>query len=99
MNKTYGTTLGMEAKLCVLGYREKSSEGVSTTIVVIRCLFQARKLIVQRWQLRRPPSVSEWTHTINEIIWKEKVVYTKRGNLREFEKMWRPWLDKMGYPL
>lgn len=88
----------MEPKLCVLGYREKFREGVSTTVAVLRCLFQARKLIAQRWQSRRPPSVSEWIHTINEVIWKEKVVYIKRGNLREFEKMWGPWLDKMGYP-
>lgn len=47
---------------------------------------------------KNPPTVCEWIHNVNEVTWKEKVVYIKRGNLKEFEKMWKPWLEEMGCP-
>ena len=47
----------------------------------------------QRWQAENPPSVKEWVNVVTETIWKEKVVYTKRRNIREFGKMWNLWLE------
>lgn len=91
INGIFGTSQGQEVKLCVLGYREKLGEGQSVTVAILRCLFQARKLIALKWQSRKPPAVSKWINTINETELKEKLTYIKRGNLREFEKMWRVW--------
>ena len=89
----------MNPRLCILGLGEEISRMTSTSKAVLRCLFQARKLIAQRWQAGNPPSVKEWVNVVTETIWKEKVVYTKRGNIREFGKMWNPWLEEMRYPV
>ena len=46
-----------------------------------------------------PPTIREWIGAVNDTICKERAVYTKRGNLREFEEMWRPWLEEKDLPL
>ena len=99
MGETFGVPLEAEATLCVLGYRREREEKKTTTVALLRCLFQARKLIMTRWQAITPPAIREWFGAVNETICKERAVYTKRGDLKEFEEMWRPWLEKMGAPL
>ena len=86
MSDTFGTSVEMEATLCVLGYRKVREKKKSTTVEILRCLFQARKLIAMRWQATTPPAVREWIRVINETICKERAVYIKRGNLKEFEE-------------
>ena len=66
---------------------------------VLRCLFQARKLIAQRWQAHAPPSVENWVETINALIWCERVAFIKQGNYGRFRRVWGPWLREMGFPL
>ena len=66
---------------------------------VLRCLFQALKLIAQRWQAHAPPSVKNWAETINAMIWSERVTFIKQGNYKRFERVWGAWLREMGYPL
>lgn len=98
IGQIYGITLEMEAGLCILRHRKEPGERKSITVAILRCLFQARKFIATRCQSRKPSAVRDWITVINETICKEKVVYTKRGNLREFERMWRSWLEKTGSP-
>lgn len=64
INRTFGTTLETDARLCVLGYREWKGEGTSLITVVTRCLFQAQKMIAQRWQSVKPSTVVEWLKII-----------------------------------
>ena len=71
------------------GERHKSSDKVP--------LFQARKLIAQRWQAVNPPTISEWTNAVTATVWKEKAVYAKRRNIKEFDQIWKPWLLRIGY--
>lgn len=54
---------------------------------------------MQRWQAEKPPSARDWVSIVTETIWREKIVYTKRRNFKEFEKMWETWMEKMGYPM
>ena len=82
----------MDPRTCILGIWEES-----TIKAAIRCLFQARKLIAQRWQAVNPPTISEWTNVVTATVWKEKAVYAKRGNIKEFDKIWKPWLLRIGY--
>lgn len=89
----------MDPKLCILGVGEGIGRGNVKTKVVLRCLFQARKLIAQRWQAEKPPSKEDWIRTVTETVWKEKVVYARRRNMREFKKIWKPWLEELGYPM
>lgn len=98
MSEIYGITLGMEAELYILGYRKELEEKKSTTVAILRCLFQARKIIAMRWQLRTPPVVRDWISAINETICKEKAAYIKRGYLKEYNRMWMPWVEKNGIP-
>lgn len=99
LNKVFSLKLKMDPKLCILGVGESIGKGKTKTKIVQRCLFQARKLIAQRWQARTPPLKDEWIKTVIETMWKEKAVYIKRRNLKEFKKLWRPWLVEMGYPM
>lgn len=94
MRDIFGIALEMDAVLCILGYRKEWGERNSTTIAILRCLFQARKIIATRRQSRAPPTVRDWIGVMNETTCKERAVYTKRGNLKEFDKMWRLWLEK-----
>ena len=95
-NTTYKTKLEMDPRTCILGLWEERNRAASTIKAILRCLFQATKLIAQRLQAENPSSVREWVNAVTETIWKEKVVYTKRRNIRVFDKIWNPWLEKMG---
>lgn len=97
INKIFKLSLKMHPKLCIMGVGERL--GNIKNKVVLRCLFQAKKLIAQRWQAEKPPSKEDWFKTVTETIWKEKVVYARRGNLKEFKKIWLPWLEEVGYPM
>lgn len=65
IDETYGVTLEWEARFCILGYRREVGERKSTTVAILRCLFQAREIIVMRWQSRTPQVVRDWIIVIN----------------------------------
>lgn len=85
-----------DTRFCILGYKVWGPEEVAVKTAVLRCLYQARKLIMQRWQTILPPTVEEWVKIVNDIVWKERALYVRRGNLKKFEKMWNPWLISIG---
>lgn len=99
INKIFRTTLELAAKTCLLGNMEECRVPTGTTEVVLRCLFQARKLIAQKWQAQCPSAGEEWVETVNVTVWREKVVLTRCGSYKKFVTIWRPWLDGMGCPL
>lgn len=78
LNKVFSLELKMEPKLCILGVGEDMTTGTCKSTIVQRCLFQARKLIAQRWQARTPPQIDEWCKTVTKTMWKEKAVYIKK---------------------
>lgn len=96
INSVFGTSLDLNARLCVLSHAEGKGAPGNTQIAVLRCLFQARKLIAHRWQSVMPPTCGERVKVIKETSWKEKFIYIKRGNLKQFEKIWKLWLDVKG---
>lgn len=89
----------MDPRLCILGLGEGIDGMPGVTKAVLRCLFQARKLIAQRWKAKKPSTVREWVSIVTEMIWREKTVYTRRRNIKDFKKVWGPWLERMGYPM
>ena len=90
INKTFKTKLEAESKICLLGSIEENRVPASSLEVVLRCLFQARKLIALRWQAQIPPTAKSWVETINTMIWSERVTLTRQGNYRKFVRMWKP---------
>lgn len=98
LGSIFGAIVVKEAITCILGYRRALGERLSTTLAITRALFQARKMVTLRWQSKDPPSVKDWISTINDTLSRERVEYIKRGNLQEFESMWKPWLEKAGGP-
>lgn len=95
MGNIFGTTVANEPLACILGHRRVMGERLSTTLAVTRALFQARKLIALRWQVKEPPTVKDWISTMNETLGRERMEYIKRGNLQEFESMWKMWIEKV----
>lgn len=95
LGNIFGTTVANEPLACILGHRRVMGERLSTTLAVTRALFQARKLIALRWQVKEPPTVKDWISTMNETLGRERMVYIKRGNLQEFESMWKMWIEKV----
>lgn len=94
----FGVLLEREAIVCILGYRWVQGERKSTTLVILRCLFQARKMIALRWQSKEPQTVKDWIATLIETLCRERIEYIKRGNFQEFDRMWSPWLEKVVCP-
>lgn len=99
INATFRVTLELEPRVCVLGHIEEEIGTIGTIPVIARCLYQARKSIAQSWQSMKPPTPEEWVMTINMLVWKEKVTFTRRGNYSKFVKLWKPWLQRMECPL
>lgn len=96
LRDVFGIVLEKEAKECILGYRGIQGERKSTTLAILRGLFQARKTITLRWQSKEPPIVRDQIVILKETLCRERTEYIKRGNLKDFDKMWRPWLEKVG---
>lgn len=65
----------MDPRLCILGVGEGIDGGAEVTKVVLRCLFQARKLIAQRWQSVKPPSVKDWVDSYRNNMEGENSFY------------------------
>ena len=96
INKIFKTSLEPEARTCLLGDAEEHRIPAGALESVLRCLFQARKLIAQRWQAHVPPTVENWVENINALIWCERVAFIKQGNYNRFRRVWEPWLTEMG---
>lgn len=65
-------------------------------ITILRSLFQARKLIAQKWISVHAPTVEEWRIQIRENLLKEKYVFMHRDCLGTFESIWRRGLVDFG---
>lgn len=59
----------------------------------IRCLFQGRKLITQRWQAKELPTGKEWSKVIDDMVTKEEFIYPKGGNKKTFQNMWKQYIE------
>lgn len=70
IDRVFGTSTELEAKYCLLGLAEGVGNPDNTQTTVLRCLYQARKLIALRWQSALPPSGSEWMNNMNTAILK-----------------------------
>lgn len=75
INSVFGTSLDMEATTCLLGLMEENGMSGDTQTAIIRCLFQSRKLIAQKWQTKDPPTVVEWMKVVKDTIGKEIDIY------------------------
>lgn len=42
--------------------------------------------------------MKDWISIMNETLGRERLEYMKRGNLQEFESMWKLWIEKVGRP-
>lgn len=95
----FGIRLEFEAKICVLGLiRQNIGNGYGVTAVV-RCLYQARKLIAQSWLSVVPPTPEEWVRTIDALVRTERTTYTRRGSYRKYIKIWKLRLQGMSNTL
>ena len=99
INVTFGITLELEARVCLLGCIEERMGQRDILEAAIRCLFQARKLIALKWQAQNPPTVEEWFNVMNSTIGKERGTWIRRGNLKKFKAIWEHWLGKVGRSL
>lgn len=72
LEQVFEVSIEMEVMLCVLGWMEGVGKPGNTQLAVLRCLFQARRLIAQRWQSSTPPSSREWKQCMNKVILKER---------------------------
>lgn len=97
IGQVFGGPLDWDVRLCELGFVEGEGNPGCTQVAILRCLFQARKLIAQRWQSVLPPSSREWESDMNETIWKEKSVYVRQNSIKKYEEIWKPWWDVKGY--
>lgn len=84
INKILNLSLKLDPKLCILGVGGNLGNGRDKTKAVRRCLYQARKGITKRWQAEKPPSVNDWRRAVSETIGKERTVFVRAGNLKEF---------------
>lgn len=91
--------LELEAKVCVLGLVKQNLGNGSIVIAVVRCLYQARKLIAQSWLSVVPPTPEDWVRTIDALVRTEKIIHTRRGSYRKYVKIWKLWLQGMNNPL
>lgn len=89
----FGTSLDIEDKTCVFGLIERKGFSGDMRTEKTRCLFQARKLIAQKWQAKVTPTVEEWMKVMKYTIWKEKCIYSKRGDNKKYERFWKLWLE------
>ena len=81
INRVFGSSLDPVALTCLLGCMEDNQVPPGNLEAILRCLFQARKIIAQKWQAHAPPSVENWVATINLTISSERAFSTRQGNL------------------
>ena len=81
---------------CLLGSIEDTRVPQGSGEAILRCLFQARKTIAQKWQAQTPPSVVNWIASMKLTISNERVYFTRQGNYGKFVRIWGPWLRTTG---
>lgn len=74
INEVLQIKLSADPGLCILNIMEESSFSKNIYDTIVRSLFQASKLIAQKWISIYPPTVEEWRTQIKETI----LNYTKR---------------------
>lgn len=95
----FGIRLELEAKTCVLGLIRQNIGNGHRVTAVIRCLYQARKLIAQSWLSAAPPTSGDWVRTMNTLVRIERTTYTRRGSYKKFTKIWELWIQGMSNEL
>lgn len=73
----------------MLGYMEFQGALSLIQIALLRCLYQARKLIAQKLMSSLPPTHTEWLRIVNNI--REKIAHVRKGYAGKFEKIWKLW--------
>ena len=96
INEVFGISLNPVARICLLGCIEDIRVPQGSLEAILRCLFQARKTIAQKWQAQTPPSVENWLETMKLTISNERVYFTRQGNYGKFTNIWGPWQRAAG---
>lgn len=91
----FGIRIEQAAKSCVLGLIRQNIEYRPIDIAIIRCLYQARKLIAKAWLSALPPTPEEWVRTMNSVVRTEKTIYIRRGSYKKFSRIWELWCQGM----
>ncbi|OCT56406.1 hypothetical protein XELAEV_18000137mg [Xenopus laevis] len=60
--------------------------------VMLKLLFQARRLIAQHWKERIPPTYPEWEKSIQETQAVEHLIARKNGTVRQHLSVWQLWI-------
>lgn len=94
IGQVFEVSIDLEPMLCVLGWIEGEGKLGDTQLAILRCLFQARRLIAQKWQFTIPPSSREWEQVMNVVMLKERTSYIRQGALKKFNKIWEMWGEK-----
>lgn len=68
IGQVFEVSIDLETMLCVLGWIEGEGKLGDAQLAILRCLFQARKLIAQKWQSTISPSSREWEQGMNVVI-------------------------------
>lgn len=94
INSTLGIEISLDPNLCLLNIMEEPNISKHTHTAMTRGLFQARKLIAQKWiSIYPPPTVEEWRTQIKETIIKEEFIYTHGGSQDKFDAIWKSWVE------
>ncbi|OCT60463.1 hypothetical protein XELAEV_18046489mg [Xenopus laevis] len=60
--------------------------------IVLKLLFQARRLIAQHWKDRSPPTYPEWEKSIQETQAVEHLIARKNGTVKQHLSVWQLWI-------
>lgn len=84
-----GETVPLEAKLCLLHIYPVNFVGNARKCKLIDfCLLQAKPVIALKWKDIQRPSFTQWVEEMFCNLAMEKLTYTVRGKIEEFNKMW-----------
>lgn len=96
INSLLRIKLPVDTGICLLNIIEESSFSECVYVIIARILFQAWKLIAQKWISIYPPTVEEWRIQKKEAMLKEKFIFLHRACQGKFEAIWRRWLEVLG---
>lgn len=82
------------AKICVLGIYPKDFTISSWQKVLVDFgLLQARRMIALYWRKTDIPPKEVWMREMVTCITLEKLTYITRGRIKDFEDLWKPFLE------
>lgn len=93
LNSVYDTTLIPDPNLCLLGFINFNGLDGDQTVVIMRSLFIAPKLIASCWVSPNPSTFGHCICEMDKYVIFKKHTYAQRNTSQRFEKIWRKWLD------